>query len=53
MLDGPLAGLLSRVVIVLDAHDTVAYVQQVPEIAQEPDYKAALEAAKAARGEVL
>jgi thiol peroxidase len=54
MLDGPLAGLLSRVVIVLDAQNKVVYSQQVPEIAQEPDYRSALDAAKAAaRGEVL
>jgi thiol peroxidase len=38
---GPLAGLLSRAVVVLDANDTVVYTQQVPEIAQEPDYAAA------------
>jgi thioredoxin-dependent peroxiredoxin len=50
MLDGPLAGLLSRAVVVLDANDKVAYVQQVPEIAQEPDYASALAAARAALG---
>jgi thiol peroxidase len=49
MLDGPLAGLLSRAVLVLAADDTVVYVQQVPEIAQEPDYAAALAAAKRAK----
>jgi thiol peroxidase len=49
MLDGPLAGLLSRAVLVLSADDTVVYVQQVPEIAQEPDYAAALAAAKLAK----
>lgn len=42
--DGPLAGLLSRAVIVLDATDRVVYAEQVPEIAQEPDYDAALAA---------
>ncbi len=45
MLDGPLAGLLSRAVVVLDGADQVVYTQQVPEIAQEPDYDAALAAA--------
>ena len=44
IIDGPLAGLLSRAVVVLDANDTVVYVQQVPEIAQEPDYAPALAA---------
>lgn len=48
ILDGPMAGLLSRAVVVLDAADRVVYTQQVPEIAQEPDYAAALAAAKKA-----
>lgn len=39
---GPLAGLLSRAVVVLDADNRVLYTEQVPEIAQEPDYDAAL-----------
>lgn len=45
---GLLAGLLSRAVLVLDANDKVVYSQQVPEIAQEPDYRGALEATKKA-----
>ncbi len=49
MVDGPLAGLLSRAVVVLDETNKVVYVQQVPEIAQEPDYAAALAAAKNAK----
>lgn len=44
MADGPLAGLLSRAVVVIDADGTVVYTQQVPEIADEPDYDAALAA---------
>ncbi|GAA1736950.1 thiol peroxidase [Brachybacterium phenoliresistens] len=44
MTDGPLAGLLSRAVVVLDAEGTILYTQQVPEIADEPDYDAALAA---------
>lgn len=44
--DGPLQGLHSRVVIILDEKGTVVYTQQVPEIADEPDYKEALEALK-------
>lgn len=42
--DGPLAGLLARAVVVLDAKGTVAYTQLVPEITEEPDYEAALKA---------
>lgn len=42
ILDGPLAGLSSRVVIVLDQNGTVQYAEQVPEIANEPNYEAAL-----------
>lgn len=41
---GPLAGLMSRAVVVLDGQDKVIYVEQVPDIAQEPDYAAALDA---------
>ena len=48
MLDGPLAGLLSRAVVVLDRDDVVVYTQQVPEITQEPDYAPALTAARKA-----
>ena len=44
MVNGPLEGLLSRAVIVLDADGVVTYTQQVPEITTEPDYDAALAA---------
>lgn len=37
-------GLLSRVVMVLDENGTVVYGEQVPEIGQEPNYEAALNA---------
>jgi len=46
IVDGPLAGLLSRAIVVLDQEDRVLYTQQVAEIAQEPDYEAALKALK-------
>jgi thioredoxin-dependent peroxiredoxin len=46
--DGPLAGLLARSVVVVDGNGNVAYTELVPEIAQEPNYDAALEAAGAA-----
>ncbi|MFV0306952.1 MAG: thiol peroxidase [Desertimonas sp.] len=44
MTDGPLAGLLSRAVVVVGPDGKVVYTEQVPEIAQEPDYDAALNA---------
>lgn len=47
LADGPLAHLAARAVIVLDEHDRVKYVQLVPEIADEPDYAAALAALNA------
>ncbi|CAM4344816.1 putative thiol peroxidase [Mycobacterium basiliense] len=45
--DGPMAGLLARAIVVVGADGNVAYTELVPEIAQEPDYDAALAAAKA------
>ncbi|WP_226344670.1 thiol peroxidase [Agilicoccus flavus] len=44
MTDGPFAGLLARSVVVLDADGSVTYTELVPEIAQEPDYDAAMAA---------
>ncbi|WP_288132685.1 thiol peroxidase [Microbulbifer sp.] len=41
---GPLTGLLSRAVVVIDANGKVAYTEQVAEITEEPDYEAALAA---------
>jgi thiol peroxidase len=46
MIDGPFAGLLSRAVLVLNEKGEVIYTEQVPEIADEPDYEAALAAVK-------
>ncbi len=42
--DGPLAGITARAVVVLDENDKVVYTELVPEIAQEPNYDAALAA---------
>lgn len=39
--DGPMAGLFSRAVVVLDENHKVVYTEQVPEIVQEPDYESA------------
>lgn len=44
--DGAMAGLLGRAVVVIGADGTVAYTELVPEIASEPDYDAALAAAR-------
>jgi thiol peroxidase len=48
MVDGPLAGLFSRAVVVVNGAGTVVYTQQVPEIVEEPNYAEALAAAAAA-----
>jgi thioredoxin-dependent peroxiredoxin len=42
--DGPMAGLLARAVVVIGPDGNIAYTELVPEIAQEPDYDAALAA---------
>jgi thiol peroxidase len=39
---GPLTGLLARAVVVVGPDGKVKYVEQVPEIGQEPDYDSAL-----------
>lgn len=44
--DSPLKGLLSRAVIVTDENNKVVYTEQVSEIADEPNYDAALAALK-------
>lgn len=44
MVSGPLQGLLSRAVVVIDAGGRVVHTEQVPELTQEPDYDAALAA---------
>ncbi|MDM8561348.1 thiol peroxidase [Candidatus Parabeggiatoa sp. HSG14] len=42
LVDGPLAGLTARAVVVIDENNKVVYTQLVTEIADEPDYEAAL-----------
>ena len=42
--DGPMAGLLARAVVLIGADGNVAYTELVPEIAEEPNYDAALAA---------
>lgn len=42
--DGAMEGFASRVVIILDEEGNVTYTQQVPEVADEPNYDEALAA---------
>ncbi len=44
LLDGPLAGLNARSVVVIDPEGKVVYTELVPETTQEPDYDAAVAA---------
>lgn len=44
--DGPMEGLFSRAVVILDENGKVIYTEQVPEIVQEPNYEAALDVLK-------
>lgn len=40
IIDGPLAGLLSRAVVLIDQNGTITYTQQLKKIEDEPDYQA-------------
>lgn len=46
MTEGPLKGLLARAVIVVAEDGRIVYEELVPEVTQEPDYEAALNALK-------
>lgn len=46
MIDGPLAGLLARSVVVIDEKGNIIYEELVPEITHEPNYDAALASLK-------
>lgn len=48
LADGPLAGLTCRAIFVIDKNGNVCYKELVSEITAEPDYAAAIEAAKTA-----
>ncbi|MDP9806575.1 thiol peroxidase [Trueperella bonasi] len=41
MIDGPLSGLLSRAVVIIDENGKVTYTEQVPEGRTEPNYEGA------------
>ena len=43
-IDGPLEGLHSRAIVIIDEKGIITYTEQVQEIVDEPNYKAALEA---------
>lgn len=43
-VDGPLNGLTSRSIIVIDVDGTIVYTEQVPETVDEPNYEKAIEA---------
>lgn len=44
MIEGPLKGLLARIVFVLDKDNNIVYKEEVDDITHEPDYNAAMEA---------
>jgi thiol peroxidase len=44
IIDGPMAGLYARSIVVVDEKGIVIYTQLVPEITQEPDYDSAIAA---------
>jgi thiol peroxidase len=46
IVGGPLEGLTARALVVVDEHDKVLHAELVPEIANEPNYEAALAALK-------
>lgn len=45
-VDGPLRGLLARAVVIIDESGKVIYTELVPEIAQDPNFEAALKVLK-------
>lgn len=44
IVDGPLAGMFARAVVVLDENNRVVYREQIEDITTEPDYGAAFRA---------
>jgi thiol peroxidase len=42
--DGPLAGITARAALTLDVNNNIKHAELVPEIGQEPDYDAAINA---------
>ena len=44
IVEGPLAGMFSRAVVVLDENNTVVHEEQIEDMAKEPNYAAAYQA---------
>lgn len=44
IVEGPLAGMFSRAVVVVDENNSVVHCEQIEDIATEPDYEAAFRA---------
>ena len=44
IVDGPLAGMFARAVVVMDENNTIVHHEHIEDIATEPDYEAALSA---------
>lgn len=44
IMEGPLAGMFGRAVVVLDENNTVVHTEQIVNIEDEPDYAAAMDA---------
>ena len=46
IIDGPLEGLNSRCIVIIDENGTITHTEQVSEIVDEPNYDSALNALK-------
>ena len=44
IVDGPLAGMFARAIVVLDENNTVVHTEQLERLNNEPDYQAAFRA---------
>ena len=44
IVEGPLAGMFSRAVVVLDENNTIVHQEQIEDLAKEPDYRTAYQA---------
>lgn len=44
IMDGPLAGMFARAVVVIDEHNTIVHTEQLEDISVEPNYEAAFRA---------
>jgi len=44
IVEGPLAGMFCRAIVVVDENNTVVHTQQIKDVASEPDYESAFRA---------